>query len=217
MSTHTTMKDNPLLRRALENPPGNYLIVIGGTRVAEKAAYISKLLDKVQTVLIGGAAAYTFLAAKGFDVGSSPVEKESIETCRDILKKAAEKNVKLLLPIDHIAAIKIEPDITIKMIKEGEDIPDNMMGLDIGFDTIKLFAAEVEKAGLILWYGPLGVSRIDTFSGGTSEIAKAAAAYAAESIIVGEELAAAVEKLGLTERFSYISPASGPVLDFLCG
>jgi 3-phosphoglycerate kinase len=146
-------KEIQFLGMATDNPPGNYIVILGGAKVSDKIPVITNLLDKAQKILIGGAMAYTFLAAKGENIGNSKIEKDFIDTCKDILKKAEEKQVKLLLPVDHVAAIKIEPEVTIRMVKKGKEIPDNMMGLDIGFDTIQLYIAELTGAELIVWNG----------------------------------------------------------------
>jgi 3-phosphoglycerate kinase len=217
MSNQADIKDNALLRKAAGSPPENVAVIIGGTRISEKIRSVSGFLDRAKKILIGGSTAFTFLAAQGKDVGNSKVEADYFDECRDILKKANEKNVKIVLPIDHIAAIQVEPEVTIKMIKETEHIPDNMMGLDIGFDTIELFSTEIEKAEVIVWYGPLGVYKIDTFSAGTSKIAEAVAGSNAVSVIIGEELADAVRRAGVAEMFSYITTESKAVLDFLTG
>lgn len=217
MSMQEKMKANPLLRKAAEKPPGNYVVIFGGMGAAEKVRHISAFIDRAKKILIGGSTAYSFLAAQGKDVGNSKVEEDCFEQCRAILKKAAEKNVKIILPIDHIAAIQVEPEVTIKMIKKGENIPDNMMGLDIGFDTIKLFSAELQDAELILWHGPLGVFEIETFAAGTTEIAKAVADSPAEAIIIGEDLVTAIEKTGVSDRVSYKTTESSAALKFLTG
>ena len=217
MSNQAKIEDNTLLRRAAGSPPENYVVIIGGIITAEKIRRLPGFLDKADKILIGGSVAYTFLAARGDDVGNSKVEADYFDRCRDFLKKASEKNVKIVLPNDHIAAIQVEPEVTIKMIKETEQIPENMMGLDIGFDTVKLFSSEIEDAELIVWYGPLGVYTIDTFSAGTTKIAEAVAGSSAESIIIGEELTAAVRQAGYEDRVSYTTTDSEAVLEFLTG
>lgn len=205
------------LTRAREHPQKGFLAIIGGVGLADKLPVIEALLDKAGTILLGGQVAYTFLAAGGLDVGLSTVETAFLARCRESIEKAAEKNVRLLLPVDHIAAIRVEPEVTIKMIKEGEPIPDNMMGLDIGFETIKLFAGEAVKAGLILWHGPLGVWEIDTFSAGTGELLKTIAQSGVPSIITGEKLLLAAQKAGLAGRFSYTDRQSRVVLEAILG
>ena len=215
MTKRLGIEDSALLRKAAENPPEHYTVIIGGTNAAEKIGYISKFMDKAKKILIGGSVAHTFLAAQGENVGNSKIAENYLVECRDILAKANAKKVKIVLPTDHIAAIRIEPEVTIKMIKEEESITDNMTGFDIGFDTIKLFSDEIADAELIVWYAPLGVYEVDTFSSGTTKIAEAVADSPAESIIIGESLIQAFEKAGVAERVSYKTTASGAVLELL--
>jgi len=210
-------KEIHFLNLAVENPPENYFVILGGAKVSDKIPLILNLMNKTKKILIGGAMAYTFLKAKGEDVGNSRVEKDFIPQCREIMTKAEEKNIKLLLPIDHVAAIKVEPEITIRMIKKGKEIPENMMGLDIGFDTIQLYTRELAGAQLIVWNGPLGVFEIDNFSAGTEEIAKAVAEASATTIIGGGDTAAAVHKAGVADKISHISTGGGASLEFLSG
>jgi 3-phosphoglycerate kinase len=210
-------KEIDFLGMATENPPTNYSVILGGAKVSDKIPVITNLLDKAQKILIGGAMAYTFLKAKNENVGSSRVETDFIATCNDILKKAEEKQVKLLLPIDHVAAIKIEPEVTIRMIKKGKEIPENMMGLDIGFDTINLYKEELADAELIVWNGPMGVFEIENFAAGTEEIAKAVAESSATTIVGGGDSVAAVHKAGVAEKITHISTGGGASLEFLAG
>jgi 3-phosphoglycerate kinase len=178
---------------------------------------ITNLMEKAQKILIGGAMAYTFLRAKMVDVGNSIVEDDFIPVCKDIIKKAGEKNIKLLLPIDHVAAIKLEPDVTIRMIKKGKEIPEHMMGLDIGFDTIELYCRELNDAELIVWNGPMGVFEIENFAGGTMEIAKAVAESSATTIIGGGDSVSAINKAGVADKITHISTGGGASLEFLSG
>jgi 3-phosphoglycerate kinase len=210
-------KEIDFLGLATENPPQNYSVILGGAKVSDKIPVITNLLDKAQKILIGGAMAYTFLKAKNENVGNSRVETDFIDTCKDILKKAEEKQVKLLLPIDHVAAIKVEPEVTIRMIKKGKEIPENMMGLDIGFDTIDLYKEELADAELIVWNGPMGVFEIENFAAGTEEIAKAVAASSATTIVGGGDSVAAVHKAGVAEKINHISTGGGASLEFLSG
>jgi 3-phosphoglycerate kinase len=210
-------KEIDFLGMATENPPANYYVILGGAKVSDKIPVITNLLDKAQKILIGGAMAYTFLKAKNENVGNSKIEPDFIDTCKDILKKAEEKQVKLLLPIDHIAAVKIEPEVTIRMIKKGKEIPGNMMGLDIGFDTIYLYKEELADAGLIVWNGPMGVFEIENFAAGTEEIAKAVAESSAITIVGGGDTVAAVHKTGVAEKITHISTGGGASLEFLSG
>ncbi len=210
-------KEIDYLSMALENPPKNYTVIIGGARVSDKIHLITHLIHRAQKILIGGGIAHTFLSAKGVEVGSSKVEEDYFQLCRDILQKAAEKNVKIVLPVDHIAALAIEPDVTIRMIKKDGKIPDEMMGLDIGFETIRLFTQEMKDAELIVWNGPLGVFEIETFSAGTIEIAKEVASSSAISIIGGGDLAAAINKAGVTHQISFLSFEGIALRQFLSG
>jgi 3-phosphoglycerate kinase len=210
-------KEIDYLTMALENPPKNYTVILGGARISDKIHIITHLIHRAKKILIGGGIAYTFLKAKGVAVGSSKVEEDYFQLCRDILQKAEEKNVKLLLPIDHIAALSIEPEVTIRMIKKSDQIPEEMMGLDIGFETIRLFAQEIKDAELIVWNGPLGVFEIETFSAGTVEIAKEVAASSATSIIGGGDLAAAINKAGVSHQVSLLSFGGIAMRQFLSG
>jgi 3-phosphoglycerate kinase len=210
-------KEIDYLTMALENPPKNYTVIIGGARISDKIHLITHMIHRAHKILIGGGIAYTFLKAKGVDVGGSKVEEDYFQLCRDILQKAEEKNVKLLLPVDHIAAISIEPEVTIRMIKRSDQIPEEMMGLDIGFETIRLFTQEMKDAELIVWNGPLGVFEIETFSAGTVEIAKEVAASSATSIIGGDALTAAIHKTGVSQKISFLSSGGVAMRQFLSG
>ncbi|MCP5102708.1 MAG: phosphoglycerate kinase [bacterium] len=205
------------LSMALETSPENYTLILGGAKVADKIPFITNLMAKARKVLVGGAMAYSFLKAKGIGVGKSEVEEESLELCKDIMKKAEEKKIKLILPVDHIAAHAIEPEVTIRMIKRSEEIPDEMMGLDIGFETIHLFSRELKDAELVVWNGPLGVFELETFSAGTIEIARAVAGGSATSIIGGGDSVAAIHKAGVADQITHLSTGGGAALQFLAG
>jgi 3-phosphoglycerate kinase len=210
-------KEIDFLNMATENPPENYTVILGGVKVSDKIPVITNLMEKAQKILIGGAMAYTFLRAKMVDVGNSLVEDDFIPVCKDIIKKAKEKNIKLLLPIDHVAAVKIEPEVTICMVKKGKVIPENMMGLDIGFETIELYCRELKDAELIVWNGPMGVFEIENFAAGTMEIAKAVAESPATTIIGGGDSVSAVNKAGVADKVTHISTGGGASLEFLSG
>jgi 3-phosphoglycerate kinase len=210
-------KEMDYLSMAIENPPKNYTLILGGTRVSDKIPIITHLFERVQKILIGGGVAYSFLKAKGIEVGNSKVEEDYLQLCRDILQKAREKNIKIVLPVDHIAALAIEPEVTIRMIKKGDTIPGEMMGLDIGFETITLFSQELKDAELIVWNGPLGVFEVENFSAGTIEIAKGVAAGSATSIIAGNDSVAAINKAGVSHRISHLSTGGAASLQFLSG
>jgi 3-phosphoglycerate kinase len=210
-------KEIQFLSMAIENTPENYTVILGGVKVSEKIPLINNLMNKARKILLGGSLAYSFLRASGVDVGGSKTEKGSLQICKDILKKAKEKNIKLLLPVDHIAAHSIEPEVTIRMIKKGEDIPEEMMGLDIGFETIQLYTQELKDAELIVWNGPLGVFELETFSAGTTEIARAVAASSASSIIGGGHSVAAINKAGVADDITHLSTGGVASLQFLAG
>jgi 3-phosphoglycerate kinase len=210
-------KEIDYLSMAVEKSPKEFVVILGGAKVADKIPVISNLLEKAKTILIGGAMAYTFLKAQGYDVGGSRVEADSISICQEILEKAQSKNINIYLPIDHIAAIKIEPNITVRMIRDNESIPPEMMGLDIGFDTITKYVREISKAKLIFWNGPMGVFEIDTFASGTMEIAKAVANSSATSIIGGGDTVSAVNLAQVKDRITHISTGGGASLEYLSG
>jgi len=211
----TQHKDTGLLNLLAENPPQGTLAIIGGTRVREKLPLVSLMIKKAATIMLGGEIAYTFMASRGIQTGGSPVDLASRKACGQLLDKAESVGVKVLLPIDHIAAIKLEPNVTIKMIRENEEIPDNMTGYDLGFDTINYFSKQIEMAELIIFYGPLGVFEIDTFSAGTMETLKSIAKSNAHSIIIGEKLVEATQKAGVSDRFSYVSKESKEALSII--
>jgi len=210
-------KEIEYLGMAVLNPPEKYIAIMGGAKVSDKIPILKNLLSKASSILIGGAMAYTFLKAQGFKTGNSLVEEEYIDTCKDILGIAKEKGVKIMLPIDHIVAVKIEPDVTVRLTKRDEEIPDSMMGLDIGMETVKAYCEEIEKAELIVWNGPMGVFEVELFSGGTTEIAKAVANSKAISIIGGGDSISAINKIGLANKITHISTGGGAALEFLSG
>ena len=176
--------------------------------------------DRVDTLIIGGGMAYTFLAAKGYSVGKSLLDNEKIDYCRDMMAKAEAKGVKLLLPVDTVVAADfpnpIDADIAVKTVA-ADAIPDDMEGLDIGEETRKLFAGAVKSAKTVVWNGPMGVSEWENFANGTIAVAKAVADSNAISIIGGGDSAAAVEKLGFADKMTHISTGGGASLEFLEG
>jgi 3-phosphoglycerate kinase len=210
-------KEIEFLTLAAESPPDDYLVILGGAKVSDKLPLLNHLLEKADVILIGGAMAYTFLKAGGMNVGFSRVENDCLDLCRDILSKGEARGVRILLPQDHIAATKIEPNITVRIIRPGEEIPGEMMGLDIGPETVERYQAEIRRAKLIFWNGPMGVFEVDTFSGGTTEIALAVADARATTIIGGGDSIAAVNKAGVSDRISHISTGGGAALEFLAG
>jgi len=210
-------KEIDYLSLAVEKASESYVLVLGGAKVADKIPVINHLLDKASVVLIGGAMAYTFLKARGVDVGLSRVENDSLQMCRDIMAKAEERGVRLLLPVDHVAAVRLEPNVTIRMIERGKVIPEDMMGLDIGAETVSLFTREIGRAQLIVWNGPMGVFEVETFAGGTMAVAQAVADSPATSIVGGGDSVAAIHAAGVAGEITHISTGGGASLEFLSG
>jgi phosphoglycerate kinase len=210
-------KEVDYLSLVVEKPSENYVLILGGNKVSEKIPVINNLLDRATTIMIGGAMAYTFLKAQGVKVGMSKVEDEYLSMCREIMEKAKASGGKLLLPVDHVAAVKIEANVTIRMVEIGKEIPEEMMGLDIGYETVERYMAEIRRAALIVWNGPMGVFEVNEFSAGTMSVAKAIADSSATSIVGGGDSIAALIKAGVSANISHISTGGGASLEFLSG
>lgn len=209
-------KEIDVMGKALENPDRPFIAILGGAKVSDKIGVIENLIDKVDTILIGGGMAYTFLKAQGNKVGKSLLEEDKIDLARELLKKAEEKNVKLVLPVDTVVAKEFKNDTEYKTVKVDE-IPSDMMGLDIGEKTVKLFGDIIKDGKTIVWNGPMGVFEMDNFAKGTFEIAKAMANSNAITIVGGGDSASAVEKSGLQDKMTHISTGGGASLEFLEG
>ena len=209
-------KELKFLGEALENPERPFVAILGGSKVSDKIGVIENLLEKVDTLIIGGGMAYTFFKAQGYSVGESLCEEDKCDLALELMEKAKEKNVKFLLPIDNKVGKEFKPDTESKTVKSTE-IPDGWEGLDIGEETIKLYKEELKNAKTIVWNGPLGVFEFDQFAIGTNEIAKALGDIDAIKIIGGGDSAAAVEKAGLAEKMTHISTGGGASLEFLEG
>lgn len=209
-------KELKVLGDALNNPKRPFVAILGGKKVSDKIGVIDSLLDKVDTLLIGGGMAYTFFKAQGYSVGDSLCEEDKCDLALEIMEKAKEKKVKFLLPIDNKIGKEFKPDTESKTVKSTE-IPDGWEGLDIGEETIKLYREELQNAKTIVWNGPLGVFEFDQFAVGTNEIAKALGDIDAIKIIGGGDSAAAVEKAGLADKMTHISTGGGASLEFLEG
>ena len=205
-------KEIDYLSRAIEDPEHPYVSVMGGAKVSDKIKVIRNLIGKVDTMLVGGAMAYTFLKQQGVGVGNSLVEEDRLETAAELLAEGGEK---IVLPVDHVCAREISEDAEVATF-EGE-IPDGWIGLDIGPKTAKTFAAEIARAALVTWNGPLGYSEIEAFAAGTTVVARALADADAVSIVGGGETAQAIEDLGLQDRISHVSTGGGACLAFLGG
>ena len=209
------MKEVESLEKALLNPQKPYVAILGGAKVSDKIGVIENLLDKVTTLLVGGGMAYTFLKAKGFEVGKSLVEEDQVGFSLDLLERARGKK-EFLLPLDHIAAERI--DIQAKrQVVSNDKIPSGWACLDIGPETVKLFSEKIHTAKTIFWNGPMGVFEMGPFSQGTFDIAKAIANSSAFSIVGGGDSVAAVNQAGVAEKISHISTGGGASLEFLEG
>jgi phosphoglycerate kinase len=204
------------LSRLLHEPPRPFVAILGGAKVSDKLGVIDNLLGRVDRLLIGGAMCFTFLAAKGYEVGASRVENDQIDTCRDLLARAEGSGVELLLPVDIIAAEAFEPDAEHRRVS-ADGIPDGWMGLDVGPDTVERFAGAIGDAEAVLWNGPMGVFEWDAFAGGTEGVARAVAANSGFTVIGGGDSAAAIRKLGLAAQVSHVSTGGGASLEFLEG
>ena len=209
-------KEIEIMGKALSNPDRPFTAILGGAKVSDKIGVIENLLEKVDSLVIGGGMAYTFLKAQGHSIGTSICEEEKLDLARDLMKKAEEKGVKLLLPHSSIVATEYSKDAEHKEVLS-EDIPDGWMGLDIGQSTIDLFSEEVKKAKTIIWNGPMGVFEFPAFAKGTTEVARAVASADATTIIGGGDSAAAVIQLGYGDKMTHISTGGGASLEFLEG
>ncbi len=213
-------KELKYLGDAVENPVRPFVTILGGAKVADKLSVIENLLNKADTLIIGGGMAYTFLAAKGYGVGKSLLDTEKIDYCRDMLKKADEKGVKILLPVDCNIADHfpdpIDVPIEVKTV-DADKIPADYEGLDIGPKTSELFANEVKNAKTVVWNGPMGVFENPTLAAGTIAVAKSLAETDAVTIIGGGDSAAAVNTLGYGDKMTHISTGGGASLEFLEG
>ena len=209
-------KEIEYLGKALKNPAKPFLTILGGAKVSDKIGIIDNLLDKVDGFIIGGGMAYTFLKAKGKDIGDSLVEEDKLNLAKDLLKRAEEKGPLFLLPFDHIIADKFSEEAAVKVVGD-EGIPAGWQGMDIGEKSREEFARVLRGAKTVLWNGPLGVFEMAPFAKGTDTIAKLLAGLEATTIIGGGDTAAAIAKLSLSEHFTHISTGGGASLEFLEG
>ena len=209
-------KELSVMGKALENPARPFVAVLGGAKVSDKIGVINNLLDKADTVIIGGGMAYTFVKAMGYEIGNSLLEADKLDYARDMIKKAADKGVKLLLPVDTAVGSEFSADCEYKVVKIDE-MPEGWMGLDIGPKTVGIFSEAIKNAGTVVWNGPMGVFEFENFAVGTKAMAKALAESGAISIVGGGDSAAAVEKLGFADKMTHISTGGGASLEFLEG
>lgn len=209
-------KELNVLGNAINNPERPFVAILGGAKVSDKIGVIDSLLDKVDTLMIGGGMAYTFFKAQGYNVGNSLCEVDKTELALEAMEKAKQKGVKLLLPVDTKVGKEFKPDTESKTVAWTE-IPDDWEGFDIGEKTIEMFKEELKNAKTVIWNGPLGLFEFDQFAIGTNEIAKALAELDATTIIGGGDSGAAVEKAGLADKMTHISTGGGASLEFLEG
>ena len=209
-------KEIDVMGKALDNPVRPFVAVLGGAKVSDKIGVITNLLEKVDTLIVGGAMAYTFLKAEGHSVGISLCEEDKLELASELLAKAKEKGVSLLLPVDHIAADKFDENAE-PVAVEGKDIPEGLMGMDVGPKSVELFKEAVKNAKTVIWNGPMGVFEFKNFAGGTFAVAEAIAETDCISIIGGGDSVAAVTKLGFADKMTHISTGGGASLEFLEG
>jgi phosphoglycerate kinase len=211
-------KELEYLGKALHEPSRPFVTILGGAKVSDKIGVIKNLIEKVDALLIGGGMAYTFLKARGQEVGKSLLEADKIKDAEQMLRRAEEREMRLLLPVDHVVAREVSADAKTQVIGPGQPIPPDMMALDIGPRTIDLFTEEIETAKMIVWNGPMGVFEYSPFAKGTMEIADAVASNAAAtSIVGGGDSVAAVQQAGVADKITHISTGGGASLEFLEG
>ena len=213
-------KEVSIMGKALANPERPFVAILGGAKISDKLNVINNLLEKVDTLIIGGGMAYTFLAAKGYSIGNSMLDETKIDYCKDMMAKAEAKGVKLLLPVDTVIAAAfpspIDGPVDVKTV-DADAIPDGMEGLDIGEKTRALFAEAVKSAKTVVWNGPMGVFENPTLAAGTIAVAQALADSDATTIVGGGDSAAACEQLGFADKITHISTGGGASLEFLEG
>ncbi len=209
-------KEIDFMGNALENPKRPLVAILGGKKVSDKIGVINSLLEKVDTLMIGGAMAYTFFKAQGYEVGNSICELDKLDLALELMEKAKQKGVKLMLPVDTKLGKEFDKDTESKTVKCTE-IPEGWEGFDIGEETIKLYKEELKKAKTVVWNGPLGLFEFDQFAIGSNEIAKTLAEIDAITIVGGGDCAAAVEKAGVADKLTHVSTGGGASLEFLEG
>lgn len=204
--------------KALTHPQKPFVAILGGAKVSDKIGVIKHLMGKVDTLIVGGGMAYTFLKAQGQEIGKSLLEADKVDLAKQTLEEATARGIKFLLPVDHVVTNKVEAGARIQHIDEGESIPPDMIAVDIGPKSIELFSSEIGTARTIVWNGPMGVFEIEAFSKGTRKIAQAVAENgAATSIVGGGDSVAAVKGAGVADKITHISTGGGASLEFLEG
>ena len=209
-------KEIKFVGQAVADPKHPFVAIIGGAKVSDKIGVISNLLDKVDTLIIGGGMAHTFDAAKGYKIGASLCEPEKYDLARELIKKAEEKKVNLILPVDIVAADKFAPDANTQIV-DVKEIPEGWLGLDSGPKTSKQYVEALKDAKTVVWNGPMGVFEMDAFAQGTKDVAQAVADSGATSIVGGGDSISALKKTGLSDKITHISTGGGATLEFLEG
>jgi phosphoglycerate kinase len=209
-------KEIDYLGRALSNPNRPFVAILGGAKVKDKIPVIENLLEKVDTLLVGGGMAYTFLKAKGYEIGQSLLDAESVDLCKELLTKAQQKGVRFELPVDIVTATQLSAYASTEVM-DADKIPADRMGADIGPKTREKFRNFILNAGTVVWNGPMGVFELAPFAGGTKAIAQAMADSKAVTIVGGGDSAAAVEQVGFADKMSHVSTGGGASLEFLEG
>ena len=209
-------KEVKFMAPLLENPEKPFVAVIGGSKVSSKITVLESLVKTCDTIVIGGGMAYTFLSVLGKEIGKSLFEPDYVDTAKAFLAKAAEKGVKVILPVDHVCAAEFS-ETAAPVAVDDVNIPADLMGMDIGPKTVSLIVEEIKKAKSVVWNGPMGVFEFEAFSKGTGEVAKALAASDAISVVGGGDSVAAINKFGLADKISHVSTGGGASLEFLEG
>jgi 3-phosphoglycerate kinase len=209
-------KEIDIMGKALSNPEKPFVAILGGAKVADKLGVIKNLLEKVNTLIIGGGMAYTFLKAQGMEIGKSLLDAEKLQYCKDMMAQAKTKGVKILLPVDTVVTDNFKAPTVSKTVAINQ-MPADMEGVDIGPETIKLFSHEIEGAKTVIWNGPMGVFEVAQFAVGTRSIAEALTKCKGTTIVGGGDSAAAIEKMGFANKVSHVSTGGGASLEFMEG
>jgi phosphoglycerate kinase len=209
-------KEVSIMGKALDDPERPFVAILGGAKVSDKIGVIENLLSKVNAIIIGGGMAFTFLKAKGYEVGTSLLEEDKVQLAKDLMEKAKENGVAMVLPVDVVVAKEFKNDTSFKTVPS-DGIPSDMMGLDIGSESIELFESVIKEAKTIVWNGPMGVFEMDNFNKGTYAVAKALVESGAITIVGGGDSASAVERAGLADEITHVSTGGGASLELLEG
>lgn len=210
-------KEITIMGKALADPKRPFVAILGGAKVSDKIGVINNLLEKVDTLIVGGGMAYTFAKAQGYTIGNSLCEDDKVELAKEMMEKAVKRGVNFLLPTDTVCGDKFDAACEMKTVDASAGIPDGWMGMDIGPKTVELFCGAIKGAGTVVWNGPMGVFEFERFANGTLKVATAVAESGAISIIGGGDSAAAVTKLGFGDKMTHISTGGGASLEFLEG